>query len=150
MVKDDCNSLELRVHLNSVHSLWTALKCALHHHLLPLSLPLYVPSYSPPLPPTLLLLPPPPPPPPSQHQSEYELLLTSQSSSTGVKRLAASFVVKFSPLFPSLVVQALDCLCDLLEDEDSAVRGGDGPSVWGGGTCISNVRQARYVRKRRE
>ena len=40
-----------------------------------------------------------------------------------MKRLAASFVVKFSPLFPSLVVQALDCLCDLLEDEDSAVRG---------------------------
>lgn len=64
------------------------------------------------------------PPPLPQHQSEYELLLTSQSSSTGVKRLAASFVVKFSPLFPSLVVQALDCLCDLLEDEDSAVRGG--------------------------
>ena len=40
-----------------------------------------------------------------------------------MKRLAASFVVKFAPLFPSLVVQALDCLCDLLEDEDSAVRG---------------------------
>ena len=103
--------------------------------------------------PLLLSSPPshsPSPPSPSQHQSEYELLLTSQSSSTGVKRLAASFVVKFSPLFPSLVVQALDCLCDLLEDEDSAVRGGDRPSVWGGGgggTCISNVRQARYERE---
>ena len=48
-------------------------------------------------------------------------------------------MVKFSPLFPSLVVQALDCLCDLLEDEDSAVRGrvvllsvGKGGWGWGG------------------
>ena len=86
-----------------------------------------------PLPPTLLPLHSPPPPPPSQHQSEYELLLTSQSSSTGVKRLAASLVVKFSPLFPSLVVQALDCLCDLLEDEDSAVREGTDRLSGGGG-----------------
>ena len=92
------------------------LYCSFHTKLelfLPLFRPLASPSTPLPFPPL----------PSLQHQSEYELLLTSQSSSTGVKRLAASFVVKFSPLFPSLVVQALDCLCDLLEDEDSAVRG---------------------------
>ena len=79
------------------------------------------------------LAPPSPPPPSPQHQSEYKLLLTSPTSSTGVKRLAAGFVVKFSPLFPSLASQALDSLCDLLEDEDSAVRGGDRLSARGGG-----------------
>jgi len=47
--------------------------------------------------------------------------LAATKGTTGAKRLAATFVSKFGPKFPSMNDASLDAMFDLLEDEDSQV-----------------------------
>ncbi len=58
---------------------------------------------------------------PFQHPKEYQNILDSSKGSNAEKRLGATFIPRFFKYFPDNQLNALNCLLDLCEDEDSNV-----------------------------
>ena len=58
----------------------------------------------------------------SEFPQEYQKILDSSKGSNGEKRLGATFIPRFFKYFPDYQLNALNCLLDLCEDEDSTIR----------------------------
>ena len=58
----------------------------------------------------------------SEFPLEYQNILDSSKGSSGEKRLGATFIPRFFKYFPDYQLNALNCLLDLCEDEDSTIR----------------------------
>ncbi|CAB4004990.1 Apoptosis inhibitor 5, partial [Paramuricea clavata] len=58
----------------------------------------------------------------SEYPEEYQTILDSSTGSNGEKKLGATFIPRFFKYFPEHQLKALNCLLDLCEDEDSAIR----------------------------
>lgn len=57
-----------------------------------------------------------------EHEAEFLEILSGVKGGPGERRLTSQFIARFFRHFPNLQEQALNCLFDLCEDEDVAIR----------------------------
>lgn len=57
-----------------------------------------------------------------QHKDAFENILTAAKGTGAEKRLAASFITKFSHHFPDMDDNVMDTLLDLVEDDEALVN----------------------------